>query len=112
MPKNDPNYMRAYQAERRKQQKEGESTKVQVALGNEIIVPGKYEAGHIHAWLRKLGEDTAKCECGEVVKWKGKLLNRHTDGLPPTSELIREMDQHDIDKILNNPAINSRKREQ
>jgi hypothetical protein len=106
MPKNDPEYMRKYQADRRAAQKEG----VQRSLGNEVIVPGEYEAGHIHEWLRRIGEDTAKCEgCDEIVKWQGKLLNRHTDGLPDTSELIRQMDTKEIDKILNHPAVSTKR---
>ena len=112
MPKNDPNYMRTYQAERRKQLKEGQTPQVQVAVGNEIIKPGKYEAGHIHTWTRKLGEDTATCHgCEEVVKWKGRSLNPYTDGLADTSKLIQKTDDKFITKILNHPAINTNKRD-
>jgi len=100
--------MREYQRKRRAEEKEG----VQRALGNKIIRPGEYLAGHIHTWTRRLGEETARCDCGEIVEWQGKLLNRHTDGLPDTGGLINNMDQHERDRILNSPAINSRKREQ
>lgn len=97
-------YQKDYMARKRASEK---------ASGNTVLTPGTYEPGHIHNWSRKYNEDTATCHgCQEVVKWEGKMLNIHTDGLPPTSELINDMDQHKIDKILNSPAINTNKRAQ
>lgn len=112
MPYKDPEKQKQYQADLMRRKRAGEP---QRAYGNEIIKPGVYEAGHIHQWLRKMGEDTATCVgkdwqpeggCGEVVKWQGKMLNVHTDGLPPMTEMVRDMDQHDRDKILSSPMVN------
>ena len=59
--------------------------------GNLVLKPGLYQEGHVHNYVRKLGENTAKCnECLEVVEYEGKSLNIYTDGRADWPELIRD----------------------